>query len=95
MGSVPGGTPQGNNGLAIASLVVGLISFLCCGFGFVTGVLAVVLGVLAKNQIKQTGQNGDGLATAGIVIGAIGVIWSVGWLIFGLASGNGSFYYGR
>ena len=55
----------------------------------------MVLGVIAKNQIKQTGQSGDGLATAGIVIGAIGVIWGVGWFIFGLASGSGSFYYGR
>ena len=71
------------------------MSFFCCGLGFITGIVAIILGVVAKNQIKQTGQDGDGLATAGIVIGGIAVIWGVGWFIFSLVSGSGSFYYGR
>jgi hypothetical protein len=32
-------------------------------------VLAIVLGVIALNQIRQTRQEGYGLAVAGIVIG--------------------------
>ncbi|MFP5218210.1 MAG: DUF4190 domain-containing protein [Actinomycetes bacterium] len=49
---------QGTNGLAIASLVT---AFLCSPVG-------IVLGFVAKSQIKKTGQSGDGLATAGIAI---------------------------
>jgi hypothetical protein len=75
-GGYPGGyypTPDhqgsmqpGTNGLAIASLVSSFTGFLCC---FVGSILAIVLGVVALNQIKQTRQNGYGMAVAGIVIG--------------------------
>ena len=51
---------QGTNGLAIASFVISL-------FGI--SVLAIIFGHRAKSQIKQTGQSGSGLATAGLVIG--------------------------
>jgi Domain of unknown function (DUF4190) len=52
------------NGFAIASLVLGIIP--CCN-----GILAIIFGFVAKNQIKQSGgtQSGDGMATAGIVLG--------------------------
>lgn len=93
MGGVPGGVPQGNNGLAVASLVVGIIGFLCCAFGFIPGAIAVVLGLVSKNQIKQTGQNGSGMATAGVVLGAICVVWSIFWFIFSLSSGGGFYPY--
>jgi len=76
--SYPGGYPggyyappdyqvqAGTNGLAIASLVSSFSGFLCCVIG---SIVAIVLGVLALNQIKQTRQEGYGLAVAGIVIG--------------------------
>ncbi len=92
-GAPGGGSQQGNNGLAIASLVVGLVSYLCCAFGFVPGAAAIILGVVAKNQIKQTGQNGNGMATAGIVLGAIAAVLGIVWLIFSLVSGSGNYYY--
>src|SRR5262249_45815910 len=76
-GGYPGGyypTPDyqpalqsGTNGLAIASLVSSFTGFLCC---FIGSILAIVLGVVALNQIKQTRQEGYGLAVTGIVIGA-------------------------
>lgn len=56
----------GTNGLAIASLVASFTGFLCCVIG---SIVAIVLGVIALNQIKQTRQEGYGLAIAGIVIG--------------------------
>lgn len=73
-GGYPGGyypTPDypgqaGTNGLAIASLVSSFTGFLCC---FIGSIVAIVLGVIALNQIKQTRQQGYGLAVAGIVIG--------------------------
>lgn len=58
---------QGTNGMAIASLVT---AFLCSPVG-------IVLGLVAKNQIKQTGQSGSGLATAGIVLGVVFIVLNV------------------
>lgn len=56
------------NGLAIASLVVGLFWMWWIG-----SVLAVVLGHVALNQIRRSGQSGRGLAIAGLVLGYIGL----------------------
>src|ERR1700749_4486516 len=63
------------NGLAVASLACGLAQFLV---GPVATVPAILLGHMARNQIKQTGEQGAGLALAGLVLGwgsvALGVI---------------------
>jgi hypothetical protein len=72
--SYPGGhfaTPEyqgqaGTNGLAIASLLLSFTGFFCC---FIGSIVAIVLGVIALSQIRQTRQEGYGLAVAGIVIG--------------------------
>lgn len=56
----------GTNGLAIASLVASFTGFVGCAIG---SIVAIVLGAIALNQIKQTRQEGYGLAVAGIVIG--------------------------
>ncbi len=60
----------GTNGLAIASLVVGLLWMWWIG-----SVLAVVFGHVALRQIarSETGQGGRGLAIAGLVLGYIGL----------------------
>ncbi|THV30757.1 DUF4190 domain-containing protein [Glycomyces paridis] len=67
---VPGeGAPHpGTNGMAIASLVVGIVG-LCFCFGFI----AIPLGSAARRRIETTGQSGDGLAIAGIVLGWLSV----------------------
>ena len=66
------GTP--GKGLAIASLVCGIVSFFC--FGLILGILAVIFGAVAKNK----GYKG-GMATAGIVLGVIGLALYVIMLI--------------
>ncbi|TQK71032.1 MULTISPECIES: DUF4190 domain-containing protein [unclassified Nocardioides] len=58
------------NGLAIASLVVSIISLTAC-LG-ATGIVGAILGHIAKGQIRQRNDQGGGLATAGIIIGWIG-----------------------
>jgi hypothetical protein len=62
------GTALPTNGLAIASLVLGIVWL--WGIG---SILAIIFGVVAKNQIEQSGgrQQGQGLATAGIVLGVV------------------------
>ncbi|WP_254878775.1 DUF4190 domain-containing protein [Streptomyces sp. NA04227] len=54
------------NGLAIASLVLGLF---CCVPG-----LGVVLGAIGLSQISKKGERGKGLAIAGIVTSALGIV---------------------
>ncbi|MEV4611732.1 DUF1707 and DUF4190 domain-containing protein [Kitasatospora sp. NPDC049258] len=58
--------PAATNRLAIASLVLGL--FCLVSFGS-TAVPAVITGHLAKSQIRRSGEEGDGMAGAGLVIG--------------------------
>jgi hypothetical protein len=48
------------NGMAIAALV-------CAVLGL--GPIAAILGHVARRQIRETGEQGDGLALAGIIVG--------------------------
>jgi hypothetical protein len=54
------------NGLAIAAMVVALVGF---------GPVGAVMGHIARRQIRETGEQGDGFALAGII---------VGWIVTGL-----------
>jgi hypothetical protein len=81
-GGYPGPGPAKTNTLAIVSIVCSAVG-LFCGIGSIAG---IVLGVLARNQIKQTGEAGDGLALAGIVVGAVTLVISVIWSIFYFSS---------
>lgn len=69
------------NTLAIVSLIASCLGILCGGISAIVG---IVLGVVALNQIKQTREEGHGLAVAGIVIGVavllINLIGVVFWL---------------
>jgi hypothetical protein len=82
-------------GLAIASLVLGIVSLPltcgCCGTGIVAAILAIVFGHIARGQIRRSeGRlNGKGMAVAGLVIGYASVaiqilvtILLVIWTIF-------------
>lgn len=64
--------PAPTNGLAIASLV--------CAFVFTP--LGLVFGLIAKSQIKRTGESGGGLATAGIVISIIFMALAIAFWVF-------------
>jgi hypothetical protein len=67
--------PSGTNSLAIASMVLGVAEFFTGGL---TAIPAVICGHIARRQMKQTAQRGDGLATSGLVLGYMAIIfWSV------------------
>jgi Domain of unknown function (DUF4190) len=60
------------NPFAVAALVCGIAQFFVLpGVGTV---LALVFGYTARGQIRRTGEDGDGLATAGIILGWVGVV---------------------
>ncbi len=65
---VPTVTQTGYSGLAIASMVLGIVWVYWIG-----SILALVFGYIARRQIKQTGKSGNGMAIAGIVLGWVGV----------------------
>ena len=67
--------PSGTNSMAIASMVLGVAEFFTAGL---TAIPAVVCGHIARRQMKQTAERGDGLATSGLVLGYMAIIfWSV------------------
>lgn len=52
--------PPRTNGLAVASLVLGILGF---------GLLPVIFGHVALGQIRRNGEQGRGMAIAGLVLG--------------------------
>ncbi len=76
----PGYASSGTNGFAIASLVLGIVWVWWIG-----SVLALVFGYVAKSQIRRTGQSGSGMATAGIVLGWVGVGFLALVIVLGVA----------
>ncbi|MEW2385341.1 DUF4190 domain-containing protein [Micromonospora sp. NPDC047707] len=85
-GPPPGGG-RGMNVLAVLSLV----------FAFVFAPAGIVLGHLAKRQISTSGEEGDQLATWGLILSYIftglGVLVCCGWIaLFAIAGNDGMTY---
>jgi Domain of unknown function (DUF1707)/Domain of unknown function (DUF4190) len=62
------------NGLAMASLACGIAQF---GFGPVATIPAIVFGHVALHQIRRTGEQGTGLALAGLILGWAALILGI------------------
>lgn len=78
--------PPPNDGKAIASLVLGILSLVGC-FGAFAGIPAVILGFLSRRDIAKSGGalGGDGLALGGIITGIISSILTIGMIVFYVA----------
>jgi hypothetical protein len=72
------------NGLAVASLACGLAQF---AFGPLATIPAIVFGHMARHQIKRTGEQGTGLALAGLILGWAAAILGVLIVVAALAAG--------
>jgi hypothetical protein len=70
------------NALAIASLACGIAQF---GFGPLATIPAIVCGHMARSQIRHTGEQGAGLALAGLILGWAAVILGILVIVVGLA----------
>ena len=78
----------GTNGFAIASLACGLAQFV---FGPLATIPAIVFGHMARGQIKRTGEQGAGLALAGLILGWATVILAIVLIVVvGLALSAGT-----
>ena len=62
-----------SNNLALVSLVTGILSFLGHVIPIIGGstlaIVAIVTGYMARNQIKETGEQGMTAATVGMILG--------------------------
>ncbi|MET9733800.1 DUF1707 and DUF4190 domain-containing protein [Streptomyces sp. NPDC006458] len=66
------------NEKAVAAAVCGGLVFFTAGL---TGVPAVVLGHLARREVRRTGESGDGLALTGLILGWVAIgAWAVALL---------------
>lgn len=84
MPPVPAGS---SNGLGTASLVLGILSlvtwFLVIGGLF--GIIAVILGFLGRGKANRREASNGGMALAGIITGAVGILLTV-LVIVGVAA---------
>ncbi len=93
-GYVPGGgmqyASQRTDGLAIASLIVGILSLFCCVLGVALGPAAAIMGFVSRGRITSSNGTigGGGLAIGGLVLGVIGFIAGVVWILIFAFSSN-------
>ena len=91
-------TPTDRKGLAVLSLILGIISIVLACFWFVSipcGIIAVILGVMAKKSTKPN------ISISGLVTGCIGIFISILIIIIfftvsaGLINGLNKYAYGE
>lgn len=81
------------NGLAIASMVCGIVGYCTCYFVGILGIPAVICGHLALTQIRNSPvpMGGRGMAIAGLILGYLGILITLGFATFlgiAIATGN-------
>lgn len=83
----PGGT---TNTMAIVSLVLSLAGLAV----WISAPVGAVLGHVARRQIRERGEQGDGMALAGIIIGwvitGLGILACCGFILLIIAAENSS-----
>lgn len=80
--------PPGTNSNAVGALVCGILGTMTFGL---TAIPAIALGHVARAQIRRTGQDGDGMAVGGLVLGylvAVGGLLLVALMVIGLSAGG-------
>jgi len=72
----PGYGPQQTNGLAVASLVLGIIGVVSFFFfvGGMIGIVALVLGIVAIQRARKGQAGGKNMAIAGTILGGTAIV---------------------
>lgn len=80
------GAPQHMHGMAVASLIMGVLSLFLNSLYFIPSLLAIGFGIAAILQIRKNPHyyKGSGLAIAGIVLGAVFLIVYIGLILWAL-----------
>lgn len=70
-------TPPKNNGLAMASLVLGIVGAVtsCCLVGILPAIPGLILGLIGYSRVRRSAgrEKGSGLAVAGIILSAVAI----------------------
>ena len=68
-------TLSSGKGYSISSLILGIISVVTSGgiLSFITSILAIVFGIVGRKKSKAVLGKSSGLATAGFILGIIGI----------------------
>jgi hypothetical protein len=72
------------NGFGVAALVLGILAivfFWSVVGGVVLGVLGMVFGFLGRGRAKKGESTNGGMALAGIICGAVGLVISIAWVV--------------
>ena len=78
------------NGLAIASMVLGILWLYWLG-----SILALIFGYVALSQIRRRGESGRGMAIAGVVLGWIGLATAIAVTILLIVAAHQNNQYGN
>jgi Domain of unknown function (DUF1707)/Domain of unknown function (DUF4190) len=79
------GVRSRTNGLAGVSLGFGIGQFVLPVLG---ALIAIICGHVARAQIRRTGEQGDGLALTGLVLGYLGIVIPMLLVLLGVAIGG-------
>lgn len=68
-----------SNGMGWAALVLGILALLTGLFliGALFGLIAIILGVIARGKVKRGEATNGGAAIAGIVLGVLGILLAI------------------
>ena len=82
---------KGKSGRGIAAFVLGILSvlgFLIPILGVILGIVALVLGLTSRADCNRAGRPTPWQATAGIVLGSLGILASLAFFVAALASAS-------
>jgi hypothetical protein len=89
----PGSAVGQSKGLAIASLICGILSIPCCWLAIILGPAGAIMGWIAKGKADSDPMHygGRGMALAGLICGIVGTCIAILWIvlnILGIALGG-------
>ena len=94
MGYTPGAMAYAGvrtDGLAVASLILGIVGIVCC-LGVVLGPVAAIMGFISRQRVASSGGTlgGGGLALAGLILGVVAFFLSAALILFLVLSASRS-----
>ncbi|KOG35144.1 DUF4190 domain-containing protein [Streptomyces resistomycificus] len=89
-GSSAASSRSRTNGLAIASLICGILGLIF--FNVILGPIAIILGAVGMRQAAAKG--GAGMAKAGIILGIVDLVIFAVLLALAASNGGSSWYIG-
>lgn len=95
-GPTAAGPRPKTNSFAMAGMILGILSFVCC-FKFLFGVVGLVFSLIGLSQINRHPEayEGRGLAITGLVLSIVGLLLGIALVILTLVMGHLGNFYGN